>query len=315
MINDNDSLTVLKDVAMSAVIEQRRRRRWGIFFKLVFLLYVTGFIILNFLPIDFTSTSLGKKHTALVDLNGAILPDTATTADSIVSGLRAAFEDKDTEAVILRINSPGGSPVQSDYVYTEIKRLREKYPEIKLYAVCSDVCASGAYYIAAAADAIYANPSSVIGSIGVLMNGFGFVGTMEKVGVSRRLLTSGEHKGFLDPFSPMSEWDKTYTQHVLDEVHDTFVARVKAGRGSRLNDTDPNLFSGLFWTGIDAKRLGLIDDFGSTGSVARDIIKNDNIVDFTQQQTVLERLAERFGASFSKEIGTMLGLNGSVSLR
>lgn len=315
MINDNDSLTVLKDVAMSAVIEQRRRRRWGIFFKLVFLLYVTGFIVLNFLPIDFTSTSLGKKHTALVDLNGAILPDTATTADSIVSGLRAAFEDKDTEAVILRINSPGGSPVQSDYVYTEIKRLREKYPEIKLYAVCSDVCASGAYYIAAAADAIYANPSSVIGSIGVLMNGFGFVGTMEKVGVSRRLLTSGEHKGFLDPFSPMSEWDKTYTQHVLDEVHDTFVARVKAGRGSRLNDTDPNLFSGLFWTGVDAKRLGLIDDFGSTGSVARDIIKNDNIVDFTQQQTVLERLAERFGASFSKEIGTMLGLSGGVSLR
>lgn len=312
MSQPKDSLSALENVAMSAVIEQRRRRRWGIFFKLVVLIYITGFIVASCVPHRAISGHAGEKHTALVDIKGAILPGTNNDADTIVTGLRGAFADKNTQAVIVRINSPGGSPVQADYVFTEIKRLRALHPNIKLYAVCSDACASGAYYIASAADDIYANPSSIVGSIGVLMNGFGFVDTLKKVGASRRLMTSGDHKGFLDPFSPVSDWDKNYVKHVLDQVHQRFIDQVKLGRGSRLKLGDPNLFSGLFWTGIDAKKLGLIDGFGSAGSVARDVVHNDNIVDYTKKQSLVSRLSEKLGASFSQHLGEQLGLDGQA---
>lgn len=296
----------LNRLAFAAINEQRRSRRWNVFFKSLFFVYL--FVIIFYIPTDWSKGG-GKsgEHTALIDLQGVIAANTQASADNLVSGLRAAFKDKDTKAVIMRINSPGGSPVQAGYVYDEIKRLRKKYPEIKLYAVVADICASGGYYIAAAADEIYADKASIVGSIGVLMDGFGFVDTLKKAGVERRLMTAGKHKGVLDPFSPLKKAEVKHVQNLLDTVHRQFIDQVKAGRGDRLSD-DPDLFTGLFWNGEEGVKLGLVDGLGSTSYVAREIIGVENIVDFTPRPNYLDRFADRIGVTLANVMSNSLGL-------
>ena len=308
---------LLNKVVMASVTESRRSRRWGIFFKLLTFTYL--FLLLAMLiwsdEWDMSQAAL-KDHTALVEVSGLIAPDTKASADKIVTGLRNAFEDKKTKGVILRMNTPGGSPVQSRYVNEEITRLRKKYPKIPLYAVVVDMCASGGYYIAAAADKIYADEGSIVGSIGVLMNGFGFVGAMDSLGVERRLLTAGKHKAIMDPFSPLKDGDKEYVQRILDQLHEQFIEKVKEGRGERLKlDQYPEVFSGLFWSGEEAKRIGLIDDFGNSSYVAREVIGFEDIVDYTQKEDVFERLAERLGAGATGAMARLMGLAEGYSLR
>ena len=314
---DNENLSAdpnwerktLEKLVFAAVKEQRRGRRWGTFFKLLFFTYL--FIMLWIIWPEETSSLhqpiKNKEHVALIDIRREIGEGTAANADDIITGLQEAFKDKNTEAVVLRINSPGGSPVQAGLVYDEIRYLRNRYKKTKIYTVCTDLCASAAYYVAAATDAIYANPSSLVGSIGVLMDGFGFVDSMQKLGVQRRLITSGAHKGFLDPFSPVKPDEEKYAQGLLDNVYQQFVNRVKVGRGDRLKET-PDTFSGLVWTGNKALSLGLIDGYGSIYSVAREVIKNKNIVDYTVKPSILQQLAERIGASFSHTIASEIGL-------
>ena len=293
---NNWERSVLEKLAMSAIQEQRRARRWGIFFKVLTFgyLFIILFLFLGAMNKGDGSLSTGK-HTALVDLNGVIAADKLASADNLISSLQAAFKDKNTQGVILRINSPGGSPVQSGYVNDEIRRLRAKYPSIPLYVVVEDMCASGGYYIAAAADKIYVNKASIVGSIGVLMDGFGFTGTMQKLGVERRLMTAGENKGFMDPFSPRNPKHEEFTKKMLAEIHQQFIDVVRQGRGKRLKET-PEMFSGLFWSGQKSIEMGLADEIGSIESVARDVIKADNIVDFTTHEGFADRLAKRFGA-------------------
>ncbi|MES9991401.1 MAG: S49 family peptidase [Candidatus Thiodiazotropha sp.] len=308
---------LLNQMVMATVTENRRSRRWGIFFKLLTFGYL--FLILGvFLWGDKlkVAQSVAEEHTALVEVKGLISSETKASADNIVTGLRNAFEDKKTKGVILRMNTPGGSPVQSRYINREITRLREKYPKIPLYAVVADVCASGGYYIAAAADKIYADEGSLVGSIGVLINGFGFVDGMEELGIERRLLTAGDNKGILDPFSPLREGDKQHIQQMLDQLHQQFIDTVKEGRGERLNvDAHPELFSGLFWNGEVAKEMGLIDEFGSSSYVAREIIGAEEIVDFTPKEDVFERLARNMGAGAAEVLSTITGLGMGPNLR
>jgi protease-4 len=230
-----------------------------------------------------------------------------------MGGLQAAFKDKNTKGIVIRINSPGGSPVQAGYIYDEIKRLRGLHPEIPLYAVVEDICASGGYYIAAAADKIYVDKASIIGSIGVLMDGFGFTGTMEKLGVERRLLAAGDNKGFLDPFSPIQEKQKAHAETMLDDIHQQFITVVRQGRGKRLKET-PDMFSGLLWVGQKSIELGLADALGGLDYVARDIIKAEDIVDYTQQENIAERFARRFGAATAETL-IKLGGMGSLTIR
>jgi protease-4 len=259
---------------------------------------------------DWTATvAKAEEHTAMVKVNGLIAADTKASADKIVEGLRNAFKDKKTKGVILRINSPGGSPVQSGYVYDEIRRLRKLHKDIPIYAVISDIGASGAYYMASATDAIYADKASIVGSIGVLMNGFGFVGTLKDLGVERRLLTAGAHKGIMDPFSPMTKADEDYVKALLERIHQQFIAAVKAGRKGRLKD-DPDIFSGLFWSGDEALKLGLVDGLGSTSYVARKIIKADKIVDFTPKDDWVKRLSESLGTAAASTFAALTGLSG-----
>ncbi len=290
---------LLSRLAFASLKEQRRARRWRVFFGLAILLYL--FLVF------FTSVrGLGEgivagRHTALVELRGVIAPNSRASADNIVTGLRSAFKHKDAVGVILRINSPGGSPVQSSYIYDEIKRLREKYPDKRLYAVVSDICASGGYYAAVAADEIYANRASIVGSIGVLMNGFGFTHAMEKLGIERRLLTAGEHKDIMDPFSPVEPEEREHMQRMLDEVHRQFIQAVKEGRGERLSD-NPDIFSGLFWTGEEGMRLGLIDGLGSASYVAREVIGAEKVVDYTPQPDLFERLSSGVGAAMARAL-------------
>ena len=289
--------SVLEKLALSAIQEQRRTRHWGILFKTLTFLYL--FIVLFLVAGWFGSDSVSiKKHTVLVDLQGVISSDQAS-ADSVIASLQGAFDDKKTKGVILRINSPGGSPVQAGQIYDEIKRLRAKHPEIPLYAVVDDICASGGYYVAAGADKIFVDKASLVGSIGVLMDGFGFTQTMDKLGVERRLLTAGENKGFLDPFSPVDLKQQAFAKQMLEEIHGQFIAVVRQGRGKRLKET-PEMFSGLVWSGEKSIQLGLADGLGSVESVARDVIKVEDIVDYTQQEGLAERLAGRFGASVAK---------------
>ncbi len=303
---------VVNRLAFAALNEQRRARRWSVFFKSLFFIYL--FVLLFYVPMEWGDTTITTgKHTALVELDGVIATNTPANADNLVSSLRHAFEDEDTAGIILRINSPGGSPVQAGYVYDEIKRLRGKYPDIKLYAVVTDICASGGYYIAAAADEIYADKASIVGSIGVLMDGFGFVDTLKKVGAERRLMTAGEHKGILDPFSPLKNDEVRHVQGLLDGIHQQFIDAVKAGRGDRLSD-NPDIFSGLFWSGEESLRLGLVDGLGSSSYVAREVIGVEKIVDFTARPDYFERFADRIGAAMASVIGENLGL-GSASLR
>jgi len=292
---------LVEKLATDALRERRRTRRWGIFFKLLTFAYL-GLLLFLLLPDDWTGQTMGEDeaHTALVELNGVIAPGNKASADNVVTGLRDAFEDDDTQAVILRINSPGGSPVQSSYIHKEIKRLREKHRDTPLYAVVSDVCASGGYYVAAAADAIYVNESSIVGSIGVLMNGFGFVDAIEELGIERRLMTAGEHKGILDPFSPVAETDRQHIAGLLDNLHATFIDAVKSGRGDKLKGGDEQLFNGLFWSGRESISLGLADEIGSASFVAREVVGAEDIVDFTAEEDPIARLAERFGAAFGR---------------
>jgi len=306
---------LVEKLASDALTERRRARRWGIFFKLLTFAYLVT-VLAALLPDTWSDTAMGTKdHTALVEIEGVIAADKKASADNVVTGLRDAFEDKHTKAVILRINSPGGSPVQSSDIYKEILRLREKYPDIPLYAVVSDMCASGGYYVASAADKIYVNESSVIGSIGVLMNGFGFVDAMNELGVERRLMTAGEHKGILDPFSPQTEFDKEYAAKLLHGLHETFIDAVKAGRGDRLKGDEAQLFSGLFWSGSEGIELGLADALGSASYVAREVVGVEELVDFTAKDDPFERLAKRFGAAAGEAFGRISGFDWGIQMR
>lgn len=285
---------VLVRLATEALAEQRRRRRWSIFFKLLGFAYLTAVLAL---VIDWTAFGIPDEHqyTALVGLDGVISEKSEANAELAVAALQSAFEDKTTKGVILRINSPGGSPVQAGIINAEILRLRKKYPDIPLYAVVEDVCASGGYYVAVAADKIYVDKASIIGSIGVLMDSFGFTGLMEKIGVERRLLTAGENKGFLDPFSPQQARHREHAQVLLQDIHHQFIDAVRKGRGARLKET-PEMFSGLFWTGHKSIEMGLADDYGTVDSVAREVIQAEKIRDFTQHHSLAERFARRFGS-------------------
>ncbi|KHJ64627.1 S49 family peptidase [Burkholderia glumae] len=287
--------TALERIAMAAIIEQRRARRWRIAFRFLWLIAVVAIMLAVF---DFSGDGKlsSSRHTALVSIDGEIAAGNSANADDINSALDDAFDDSGTVGVVLHINSPGGSPVQAGIVYDEIRRLRKKYPSKPLYVVVSDMCASGGYYIAAAADRIYVNKASIVGSIGVLMDGFGFTGLMDKLGVERRLHTSGENKGFYDPFSPETPKMDEHAQSMLDEIHAQFIQAVKDGRGKRLHDS-PDIFSGLFWTGAKSVELGLADGFGTTDSVARDVLKAPDIVDYTVKESLSSRVARRFGAA------------------
>lgn len=290
----------IEKLATSALQEQRRARYWSTFFKVLTFIYL---FTLLFIAMDWIGPGAGvsKSHTALIEIQGVIGAGEEVTADSVNSSLQAAFEDKNTKGVILRINSPGGSPVQAGLINEEIKRQRKLHPKVPIYAVVEDICASGGYYIAAAADKIYVDKASIVGSIGVLMDGFGFTGTMEKLGVQRRLMTAGENKAMLDPFSPENPKHKAFAQSMLDEIHQQFIAVVREGRGKRLKET-PETFSGLFWSGETSIKMGLADALGSADYVAREIIKEDNIVDFTAEENLADRFAKRLGASFAGKI-------------
>jgi len=290
--------SILEELARDNLRERRRARRWGIFFKFVFIAYLVGITIV--LSLDGVSTASGK-HTALVELEGAIARDSDVNADDVARALRNAFKAPGSRAVILRINSPGGSPVQAGLINKEMHRLRDAYPDKPLYVVITDVCASGGYYAAVAADRIYADRASIVGSIGVLMNSFGLVQAMEKIGVERRLITAGEHKAFMDPFSPLDPSDRRHAEKLLQQVHQQFIDTVKADRGGKLSD-DPDIFSGLFWSGEEALSLGLVDEFGSAGSVARDVVGAENIVDYTLQEDLVGRIAKTLKAALNYEM-------------
>ena len=281
-------------LATAALKEQRRARLWGIFFKLLTFAYISLILLM---AIDWKGAEVGgKKHTAMVEVNGLIAPGTDASAERVNSALQAAFKDKNTQGVVVRINSPGGSPVQAQTIYDEMKRLRKVHPNIPIYAVVEDVCASGGYFVAAGADSIYVGKASIVGSIGVLMNGFGFTGLMEKLGIERRLITAGENKGMLDPFSPLEEKDKAHVKEMMGDIHQQFVGVVKEGRGKRLKES-PEIFSGLIWTGQRSIDLGLADGLGSLEFVAREVVKAEQIVDFTQKEGIAEKFARRFGAA------------------
>ena len=312
--NSNWERGVLEKLAMSALQEQRRARHWGIFFRMLTLgfMFIVLFIFMGWLGKNEVALNTGK-HTALVDMQGIIMSDSMASADNLIPSLQDAFKDKNTQGVILRINSPGGSPVQAGQINDEIRRLRAQYPKIPLYVVVDDICASGGYYVAAAADKIFVDKASLIGSIGVLMDGFGFTGTMEKLGVERRLITAGANKGFLDPFSPLSPAQQAYAKQMLEEIHQQFIDVVRKGRGKRLKETS-DTFSGLVWNGQRGVEMGLADGFGTVESVARDVIKAENIVDFTMKENFADRLAKRLGVGAMSALGFSSQLNG-VSLR
>lgn len=283
----------LEKLVFAALDEQRARRRWGIAFKALGFVYLLAVLVA---VVDWgTSAEHQERHTAMVNLVGVIEAKGDASAENLVAALNSAFEEKNAVGVILRINSPGGSPVQAGIVNDEIRRLRGKFPDKPLYAVVEDMCASGGYYVAAAADNIYVNKASIVGSIGVLMDGFGFTGTMDKFGVERRLLTAGENKGFLDPFSPQAPQHKAHAQLLLNDIHKQFIDVVKTGRGQRLKET-PEMFSGLMWTGAQSIQLGLADGYGSVDSVARDVIKAEKIFDYSVKDNIAERFAKRLGA-------------------
>jgi protease-4 len=297
---------VIEKLALAAVTEQTRARRWSIFFKSLIFLYliaVSGVALYPAFKKDMGIDS--NEHTAVIDVVGVIAEDKDASAESIIEGLRNAVKDKQTKGIILHSNSPGGSPVQSAYVYEEIRKIKKEHPDLPIYAVVSDICASGCYYIASAADKIFVNPSSLIGSIGVLMDGFGFVDIMQKLGVERRLLTAGAHKAMLDPFSPPKTDETEYMQGLLDQVHQQFISAVKAGRGDRLKES-PDMFSGLIWTGEAGVKLGVADAFGTEDTVAKDIIGAEKQVDFTKQGRLLDKIVGKLGASFGQAIGTSI---------
>ena len=304
MPEDNWERRVIEQLATEGLLEQQRARRWGIFFKLLTFafLFIVLFAALASWMGDRTCLD---KCTAMVEIDGELDADSRASAENVIAGLQAAFKNKGTQGVVLKIDSPGGSPVQAGAINDEIRRLRGKYPDTPIYAVVEDICASGAYYVAVATDKIYVDKASLIGSIGVIMDGFGFVGTMDKLGVERRALFAGENKDFLDPFSPLLPKQKEYAQQMLEEIHQQFIAAVKQGRGTRLKDS-PELFSGLVWNGERSIELGLADALGSVNSVARDVIKAEEVVDFTQQENLAERVARKFGATLGRTFASLL---------
>lgn len=298
---------VLEKVALKALDEQRRARQWSALFKLLWF----GFAFLVFAAWmgwlgkpdkdSLTAGGIGR-HTAVVSLEGVIGVESKASAEKMIKGLDRAFKDTNTAGVIVRINSPGGSPVQAGYINDEIRRLRAKYPNTPIYAVVQDLCASGGYYVAVAADKIFVDKASLVGSIGVIMNGFGFVGTLEKLGVERRAYTSGENKDFLDPFMPENPTHKEHAQKMLAEIHQQFIDVVRKGRGARLKE-NPDIFSGLVWTGQRSIELGLADAMGSTEYVAREVIKAERLVDYTPEENYFEHLSKRLGTSFGASLG------------
>jgi len=313
MIEETHAIQALKDIALESLKEQRRARRWGIFFKLFFVGYLLLGLWLIFGSGSSTEggsiTSSADKITAVVDINGVIMDGVEASADMVIPSLRKAFENPKTKGVILRINSPGGSPVQAGYINDEIKRLKTKHEGIPVYAVVADMCASGGYYIAVAADKIYADKASIVGSIGVRMDSFGFVGAMNEFGVERRLYTAGTNKGMLDPFLPENPQQVAHIKTMLDVTHQQFINVVKEGRGDRLKD-NPDIFSGLFWTGETAVAMGLVDGLGSASTVARDLIGAEEMVNFTSEKDLIQRLTERVSLSMKSMV-----LGESVSLR
>ena len=301
-MNGNDAnweRDVIAKLARDALAEQKRARRWGIVFKTLTFLYL---FLLLFVALGWLGGGdvIEKgDHTAVVELNGIIAPDSQANADDVVAGLKDAFEADGTKAVVLRINSPGGSPVQAASINDEIRRLRGLHPDIPVYAVVEDICASGGYYVAVAADQIYVAKASIVGSIGVLMNGFGFTDAMKKLGVERRLLTAGDNKGFMDPFSPLDKQQRDYAKNMLDDIHSQFIDAVREGRGDRLKENEQT-FSGLVWTGEKSVELGLADALGSVAYVAREVVQAETIVNYSRRESLVERVARRFGASLGE---------------
>lgn len=308
--NENQqAIDALKDIAMASIKEQRSSRRWGIFFKLSTILLFALFIMSIFGAVGGNDKRLTaeKNYTAVVDVQGVIMQGAEASADNIIPALQEAFADPNASGVLIRCNSPGGSPVQSAYVYDEIMRLRQLHTDKKVVAVAADLCASGGYFIISAAEEIYANKSSLVGSIGVRMQGFGVVEAMQKLGIENRELTAGENKAILDPFSPRKPEDEAFVKKLLATTHKHFIDSVKAGRGDRLSN-DPDIFSGLFWTGEDAKALGLIDGYGSPATIAREVFKAGTLINFSPKDDVFERLSKKVGASASS---VLLKLNQS----
>lgn len=308
---DTQAIQALKDIAMEGIKEQRRARRWGIFFKLFFVVYA----LIALLAVLGTGSSKEKLNTAteitaVVDFNGVIMDGGEINAETILPSLKDAFENEKTKGVLLRINSPGGSPVQAGLINDEIRRLKALHKDIPVYAVVSDICASGGYYIAVAADKIYADKASIVGSIGVRMDNFGLVGLMEKLGVQRRLYTAGANKGMLDPFLPENPAQVQHVQTMLNTTHQQFINVVKQGRGDRLQN-NPDIFSGLFWTGEEALKLGLVDALGSDAYVARDIIKAEEMVNFTSEKDIFERLSEKVETSVSTTLRSLVAETAS----
>jgi protease IV len=299
---------ILEKLAFANLKEQRAGRRWNIFLRLLTLsLIVYGvWIVLNLTGRD---AEVAGRHTALIEIDGTIESGARASAEAVIPALNRAFDDANSVGVVLRINSPGGSPVQAGMINDEIMRLRTKYPRKPLHVVVDEVCASGAYYVAAAADKIFVNKASIVGSIGVMIESFGFTGAMERVGIERRLMTAGENKGFMDPFSPQSEQHRQFAQIMLNEIHQQFIDVVRQGRGDRLKET-PDTFSGLFWSGAKAIEMGLVDGFGSLDSVARQELKAEEIVDYTQHEGFGDRLLKKFGMAVGSSAATVLWNRG-----
>lgn len=294
--------------------EHRKSRRWGVFFKVLTFVYL--FVLLAVMlngRSGGSSLAVAEEHVAVVTVNGVIAPDQDASADLIVTGLTRAFEAENSKAVLLKINSPGGSPVQSNQVYNAIKRLRAEYPDKKVYAAITDVGASGAYYIASAADEIYADPASIVGSIGVIMAGFGLEEAADKLGVERRVLTAGNNKAIMDPFSPVRPADRKHMKAMLNEIHQQFITAVRNGRGDRLKEAEnPEIFSGLFWTGERAETMGLIDGLKSPGDVARDVVGLEELVNYSASRSPMEEFLRKFGVSIGEGIASQLGVDAGV---
>ena len=300
---------VIEKFARDYLRDRRSERRWRVFFRIVWFLILL-MIVFSFLAARRAANVPTGPHTALIEVRGEIAADTEASAEHIVSALKTAFEEKTAQAIVLRINSPGGSPVQAGIVNDEIRRLKGQYKK-KVYAVVEEVCASGAYYIAVSADEIYTDKASIVGSIGVLMDSFGFTGAMQKFGIERRLYTAGENKGMNDPFSPETDKHRAYTQAMLDQIHKQFIRVVKEGRGKRLKET-PETFSGLYWNGEEAVKQGLADKLGNLDYVAREVVKAEEVIDYTPKENVAERLAKRFGASIGA--GAVRALQGTIAI-
>lgn len=311
---DEKEWKLIEKLLGQAQEEHRKSRRWGIFFKILTFVYL--FVLLSMMMTGRSSStglSVAEDHVAVVTVNGVIAPDQDASADLIVTGLTRAFEAENSKAVLLKINSPGGSPVQSNQVYNSIKRLRAEYPDKKLYAAITDVGASGAYYIASAADEIYADPASIVGSIGVIMAGFGLEEAADKLGVERRVLTAGENKSIMDPFSPIRPSDRRHMETMLNEIHQQFITAVRNGRGDRLKEEqNPDIFSGLFWTGERAETMGLVDGLKSPGDVVRDVVGLEEMVNYSASRSPMEEFLRKFGVSIGEGIASQLGVDAGV---